>query len=53
VVGNFYTVRAGLKPGEKLITAGIQKVRDGAPVQEAAGKSGAAELKLRPTTNHG
>jgi RND family efflux transporter MFP subunit len=39
VVGNFYTVTKGLKPGEKLITAGIQKVRDGAPVQSAGGKS--------------
>jgi RND family efflux transporter MFP subunit len=43
VVGNFYTVRSGLKPGEKLIAAGIQKVRDGAPVQPAA-KSGATTV---------
>ena len=33
VVGNNYTVVSGLKPGEKLIAAGIQKIRDGAPVQ--------------------
>ena len=33
VVGNNYTVVNGLKPGEKLIAAGIQKIRDGAPVQ--------------------
>jgi RND family efflux transporter MFP subunit len=32
VVNNNYTVVSGLKPGEKLISAGIQKVRDGAPV---------------------
>jgi RND family efflux transporter MFP subunit len=44
VVGNFYTVRSGLKAGEKLITAGIQKVRDGVPVQEAAGKTGATSV---------
>ena len=33
VVKNNYTVIDGLKPGEKLIAAGIQKIRDGAPVQ--------------------
>ena len=38
VVGNAYTVEKGLKPGEKLIAAGIQKVRDGAPVSAAAPK---------------
>jgi RND family efflux transporter MFP subunit len=32
VVGQSYTVVAGVKPGEKLITGGIQKIRDGAPV---------------------
>ena len=32
VVRNNYTVMSGLKPGERLISAGIQKVRDGAPV---------------------
>ena len=36
VNGNSYTVIKGLTPGEKLITAGIQKIRDGAPVQAAA-----------------
>jgi RND family efflux transporter MFP subunit len=38
VVGNSYTVMSGLKPGEKLIAAGIQRVRDGAPVVAAGGK---------------
>lgn len=42
VIGNNYTVVAGLKPGEKLIAGGIQKIRDGAPVT-AAGKPGAAK----------
>ena len=32
VVGNDYVVRSGLKPGEKLIVAGVQKIGDGAPV---------------------
>jgi RND family efflux transporter MFP subunit len=36
VVGSSYTVVNGLKAGEKLITGGIQKIRDGAPVQAAA-----------------
>jgi RND family efflux transporter MFP subunit len=32
LTGNDYAVLDGLKPGEQLITAGIQKIRDGAPV---------------------
>jgi hypothetical protein len=32
VVGNDYVVRSGLKPGEKLIVSGVQKIADGAPV---------------------
>ena len=32
VVGNDYVVLSGLKPGEQLITAGIQKIADGMPV---------------------
>ena len=38
VVNNNYTVVGGLKPGEKLIASGIQKIRDGAPVRLARGK---------------
>jgi multidrug efflux pump subunit AcrA (membrane-fusion protein) len=37
VIGNDYVVREGLKPGERLITGGIQKIGDGAPVA-AGGK---------------
>lgn len=33
VVGNDYVVKSGLKPGEKLIVSGVQKIRDGAPVK--------------------
>jgi RND family efflux transporter MFP subunit len=32
LVGNDYVVLVGLRAGEQLITAGIQKIRDGAPV---------------------
>ena len=40
VVNNSYIVVSGLKPGEKLIAAGLQKVRDGAPVQASPAKAG-------------
>ena len=33
LVENDYVVTSGLKPGEKLITSGIQKIGDGAPVR--------------------
>ena len=33
VLGNDYVVRSGLKPGERLIVAGIQKIGDGMPVK--------------------
>ena len=33
VLGNDYVVRGGLKAGDKLIVAGIQKIGDGAPVK--------------------
>ena len=36
VVGNDYVVKSGLKAGEKLIVAGVQKIRDGAPVKASA-----------------
>jgi RND family efflux transporter MFP subunit len=35
LIGNEYIVQSGLKPGDKLITGGIQKIADGAPVQAA------------------
>jgi RND family efflux transporter MFP subunit len=33
-IGNEYAVTGGLKPGEKVITSGIQFLIDGAPVQD-------------------
>jgi RND family efflux transporter MFP subunit len=36
VIGNDYVVLTGLKPGEKLIVSGIQKIGDGAPVRPAS-----------------
>lgn len=35
MIGNEYVVLSGLKAGDKLITGGIQKIADGAPVQAA------------------
>jgi RND family efflux transporter MFP subunit len=35
MIGNEYVVLTGLKAGDKLITGGIQKIGDGAPVQAA------------------
>jgi RND family efflux transporter MFP subunit len=31
--GNDYVVKAGLKPGERVVVSGIQKIADGAPVR--------------------
>ncbi|HEX6973662.1 MAG TPA: efflux RND transporter periplasmic adaptor subunit [Vicinamibacterales bacterium] len=33
VLGNDYVVKSGLKPGDRLIVGGIQKIGDGAPVK--------------------
>ena len=33
LIGNDYVVASGLKPGDRVITAGIQKIGDGAPVK--------------------
>ena len=34
--GNNYQILAGLQPGEKVITAGLLKIQDGAVIQSAA-----------------
>ena len=39
VVGNDYIVKSGLKPGEKLIVSGVQKIGDGSPVTIVPPKS--------------
>ena len=33
LLGNDYIVRSGLKPGERVIVAGVQKIADGAPIK--------------------
>lgn len=39
VQGNNYQVISGLQPGEKIVTAGILKLRDGAPIQEVSNQN--------------
>ena len=33
VIGNDYVIKSGLKPGERLIVSGVQRIADGAPVK--------------------
>ena len=33
VIGNDYVVQGGLKPGERVIVSGVQKIGDGMPVR--------------------
>jgi multidrug efflux pump subunit AcrA (membrane-fusion protein) len=43
VVGNDYVLKSGLKPGDRLIVSGVQKIGDGAPVTILAKKAGSPE----------
>jgi multidrug efflux pump subunit AcrA (membrane-fusion protein) len=36
VLGEEYVIRAGLKPGERVIVSGVQKLGDGMPVKPEA-----------------
>jgi RND family efflux transporter MFP subunit len=52
VVGNDYVVRSGLKPGERLIVSGVQKIGDGAPVTiVAAGAAAGPRPSPSPSPN--
>jgi RND family efflux transporter MFP subunit len=42
VIGNDYIVLGGLKAGEQLVTAGVQKIADGMPVKVGAAQPGPA-----------
>jgi multidrug efflux pump subunit AcrA (membrane-fusion protein) len=35
LTGNDYVITSGLKPGDQVIVAGVQKIADGAPVSAA------------------
>ncbi len=39
-VGKLWIVKEGLKAGERVVVEGLQKVRDGAPVNPVAPKAG-------------
>jgi len=45
VVGNDYLIRSGLKPGERLIVSGVQRIADGAPVKVTPAASPVPEAK--------
>lgn len=51
-VGDKWLVSAGLKPGDRVIAEGIQRVRPGVPVKivplETSGKDGPAPAKAQP-----
>lgn len=36
IAGNSYPVTEGLKPGDRVVVSGVQKLADGAPIQPAA-----------------
>lgn len=39
IVGDSYPVLDGLKPGDRVVTSGVQKLADGAPIQSASPSS--------------
>jgi multidrug efflux pump subunit AcrA (membrane-fusion protein) len=36
IAGNNYPLVDGIKPGERIVVSGVQKLADGAPIQETA-----------------
>jgi len=40
IAGNNYPVLEGIKPGERVVVSGAQKLADGAPIQAAADPAG-------------
>jgi RND family efflux transporter MFP subunit len=49
MVGNDYVMRSGLKPGDRLIVSGVQKIGDGSPVTIVApGAAGNPPPKAAP-----
>jgi multidrug efflux pump subunit AcrA (membrane-fusion protein) len=53
VIGNDYVVAGGLKPGDKLIVSGLQKIGDGAPVTQAAPTSAPGASAGKPASDGG
>jgi len=50
IIGNDYIVTGGLKAGDRVIVAGVQKIGEGAPVSEAppAGRGGGGPASPKP-----
>jgi membrane fusion protein (multidrug efflux system) len=46
-VGNAWLVTSGLKPGDRLIVEGLQRVKPGAPVRAVAATLQAAQVQTR------
>jgi RND family efflux transporter MFP subunit len=53
IVGNDYVVKSGLRPGETLIVTGVQKIRDGAPVQATVAGASPAPAAATPAGGKG
>jgi membrane fusion protein (multidrug efflux system) len=49
-IGSDWIIEEGLKPGERIVVEGLQKVRDGATVQPAAAPPTAAVAADATTT---
>jgi RND family efflux transporter MFP subunit len=48
ISGNNYPVLAGIKPGERVVTSGAQKLADGAPIQAAPDPASPAQPPAAP-----
>jgi RND family efflux transporter MFP subunit len=53
VTGNEYIVKSGLKPGEKLIAGGIQKIGEGVPVMTLPAQPPASPASPKPQSGEG
>jgi hypothetical protein len=54
-LGGSVVIQEGLKPGERVVTEGLQKVREGAPVlpmTAAEMAEAAAQISLQVDTSH-
>jgi RND family efflux transporter MFP subunit len=51
MIGNDYVLISGLKPGDRLIVSGIQKIADGAPVAVTEAKPTAATTPGTPSVS--
>ena len=50
-VGDLWVIDEGLKPGERIVVEGLQKVRDGATVNPKSAEA-ATSAKAEPAASH-